>query len=75
MPNLMEGYLFTIYPDHFFVQNVVGEGRMAGELGRGGWPSGKVLDSQPRNRGLESRHTLGFLCLKSLGKICTQSVS
>ncbi len=31
----------------------------------------KVLDSQPRVRGLESRHTLG-LCLKSLGEILPQ---
>ncbi len=31
----------------------------------------KVLDSQPRDRGFESRHTLGLLCLKSLGKIRT----
>ncbi len=34
----------------------------------------KVLDSQPRDRGFESRHTLGLLCLKSLGKICTPNV-
>ena len=34
----------------------------------------KVLDSQPRDRGFESRHTLGLLCLKSLGKICTLNV-
>ncbi len=32
----------------------------------------KVLDSQPRDRGFESRHTLGLLYLKSLGKICTE---
>ena len=34
----------------------------------------KVLDSQPRDHGFESRHTLGLLCLKSLGKICTPNV-
>ncbi len=34
----------------------------------------KVVDSQPRDRGFESRHTLGLLCLKSLGKICTLNV-
>ncbi len=34
-------------------------------------PGVKVLDSQPQDRGLESCHTLGLLCLKSLGKICT----
>ncbi len=34
----------------------------------------KVLDSQPRDSGFESCHTLSFLCLKSLGKICTPNV-
>ncbi len=34
----------------------------------------KVLDSQPRDSGFESRHTIGLLCLKSLGKICTPNV-
>ncbi len=34
----------------------------------------KVLDSQPRDRRFESRHTLGIMCLKSLGKICTLTV-
>ncbi len=34
----------------------------------------KVLDSEPRDRGFESRHTLGLLCIKSLGKICTPNV-
>ncbi len=35
----------------------------------------KVLDSQPRDRGFESRHTLVLLCLKSLGKIiCTPTM-
>ncbi len=37
-------------------------------------PVVKVLDSQPRDRGFESRHTLGLLCLKSLAKICTLNV-
>ncbi len=34
----------------------------------------KVLDSQPRDRGFESRHILGLLGLKSLGKICILNV-
>ncbi len=34
----------------------------------------KALDSQARDRGFESRHALGLLCLKSLGKICTLNV-
>ncbi len=34
----------------------------------------KVLDSQPRDGGFKSRHTLGLLCLKSLGEICTLNV-
>ncbi len=34
----------------------------------------KVPDSQTRGRGLESHYTLGLLCLKSLGKICTPNV-
>ena len=34
-----------------------------------------VLGSQPRDRRFESRHTRGFLCLKSLGKICTPNVT
>ncbi len=34
----------------------------------------KVLDYPPQDRGFESRHTLGLLCLKSLGKICTPNV-
>ncbi len=42
-----------------------------------GGPDGrvvKVLDSQPRDRGFESRDTVGLLCLKSLAKICTPNV-
>ncbi len=35
----------------------------------------KVLDSQPLHLGFESCHTLGLLCLKALGKICTLKVS
>ncbi len=31
----------------------------------------KALDSQPRDRGFESRRTLSFQYLESLGKICT----
>ncbi len=43
--------------------------------GMGGWPSGyKVLDSPPQDGGFESHHTLGLLCLKSLGKICAPNV-
>ncbi len=34
----------------------------------------KALDSQPQDRGFEYRHTLGLLCLRSLGKICTPNV-
>ncbi len=34
----------------------------------------KALDSQPRDRGLESRRTLSPLYLESLGKICTRNV-
>ncbi len=34
----------------------------------------KVLDLQPQDHGFKSRHTLGLLCLKSLGKICTPNV-
>ncbi len=34
----------------------------------------KALDSQPQDRGFESRHTLSLWCLESLGKICTWNV-
>ncbi len=34
----------------------------------------KALDSQPRDRGFESRRTLSFQYLESLGKVCTRNV-
>ena len=34
----------------------------------------KALDSQPRDRGFESRRTLSLLYLESLGKISTRNV-
>ena len=45
--------------------------RMEGEHSLWGGTDGRlvqVLDSQPRDRGFEFRHTLGLLCLNSLGK-------
>ncbi len=40
--------------------------------GRAGGRGVKVLDSQPRNRGFESRHTLGLLCLSPLARFVPQ---
>ncbi len=44
------------------------------DFGRTVGPVVKALDSQPRDRGFESRRTLSVLYLESLGKICTRNV-
>ena len=70
-------FQFPVKEDRYFTCNLVKKGTHLGDLPTLGRAVGgvvKALDSQPRDRGLESRRTLSLLYLESMSKICTRDV-